>query len=272
MSAKLESLLASAERKDGVYYLSDPQVYVEQEDYYWRVRARENRLYPDEVVRTLPEIAKDHPLVKEWGARADSLGRLADYVARRQHGLDVLDLGCGNGWMAHQLAALPNVRVYGLDLNRRELTQAARVFVERPRLKFIYGDVFSAPLPLGTFHMIVAASVIQYFSDLPALVRRLLALCAPGDEVHVLDSPLYAASELVAAQQRTREYYTQKGLAFMTEAYHHHLRSALTPFNPDVLYNPRAPLNRLAQWWWGEVPRSPFLWLKVTAPIQTHDA
>ena len=264
MSKRLESLLATVERKDGVYYLSDPAVYAEREDRYWRVRARENRLYLDEVVRTLPEVPNEHPLAKEWAARADSLGRLADYVARLQRGLDLLDLGCGNGWMAHQLAALPNVRVYGLDLNRRELTQAARVFVERPRLKFIYGDVFTAPLPPGSFHLIVLASVIQYFADLPALIRRLLELCTPDGEIHVLDSPLYAAPVVEAARERTRRYYSQKGLAFMADDYHHHLHSSLAPFNPDVLYDPRAPLNRLAQWWWGETPRSPFEWLRIT--------
>jgi SAM-dependent methyltransferase len=264
MNAELESLLAKAERKDGVYYLSGPAAYAEQEDRYWRVRARENRLYPDDVVRVLPEIAADHPLAREWAARADSLGRLADYVARMQRGLDLLDFGCGNGWMAQQLAALPNVRVYGLDLNRRELAQAARVFAERTRLKLIYADVFSAPLPTSVFHTVVAASVIQYFPDLPALIRRLLDLCAPGGEVHVLDSPLYAAHEVAAAQQRTRQYYTQKGLAFMADAYHHHLRSSLAPFHPEVLYHPRAPLNRLAQWWWGEIPRSPFEWWRIT--------
>jgi SAM-dependent methyltransferase len=270
MSAELELLLAGVERCEGVYYLSDPAAHAEREDRYWRVRARENRLYPDEVVRALPEIATDHPLAQEWGARADSLGRLADYVARLQRGLDVLDLGCGNGWMAHQLAALPNVRVYGLDLNRRELAQAARVFIERPRLKFLYGDVFAAPLPPRSFHLIVSASVIQYFADLPALLRRLLELCVPGGEVHVLDSPLYAAGEVEAARERTRRYYAQKGLAFMADDYHHHLRSAFAEFRPETVYDPRSPLNRLTQWWWEALaittPRSPFPWLKITAP------
>lgn len=264
MSAALESLLASVERCDGVYYLTDPAPYAEREDRYWRVRARELRLYADDVVRVLPDIPRDHPLRKEWEARADSLSRLANYVARMQRGLTLLDLGCGNGWMAHQLAALPNVRVYGMDLNRHELKQAARVFIDRPRLKFIYGDVLAAPLPAHTFHLIVLASVIQYFSDLPALIRRLLELLQPEGEIHVLDSPLYAENELPAARERTRAYYQSKGLAIMADDYHHHTRAALAPFRPEVLYNPRAPLNRLAQWWWGEQPRSPFVWLKIT--------
>jgi SAM-dependent methyltransferase len=264
MRTTLETLLANAERRDGVYFLTDPAAHADREDRYWRVRAREQRLYPDDVVRTLPEIAADHPLAKEWGARADSLGRLADYVARMQRGLDVLDLGCGNGWMAHQLAALPNVRVYGLDLNRRELTQAARVFIDRPRLKFIYGDVFTAPLPPGAFHLIVLASVIQYFADLPALICRLLELCAREGELHILDSPLYSPMEVEAARARTARYYTQRRMADVAADYHHHPHAALVRFQPEVLYDPRAPLNRLAQWWWGEQPRAPFMWIRIT--------
>jgi SAM-dependent methyltransferase len=265
VAAELDALLSRAERQDNVYYLSDPALYEEREARYFRVRARESRLYPDAVVRVLPEIDRSHALAKEWAARADSLSRLANYVARMQRGLDLLDLGCGNGWMTHQLAALPNVRAYGLDLNRRELTQAARVFLGQPRLKFIYADVFTAPLPVRSFHLIVLASVIQYFADLPALIRRLQTLCAPGGEIHVLDSPLYAPGEVAAARQRTRDYYARQRLSAAADDYHHHTRQSLAPFQPDVLYDPRAPLNRLAQWWWGEQPRSPFVWLRIAA-------
>lgn len=268
MAAELDALLNGVERRDNVYYLSDPARYEEKESRYFRVRARESRLYPDEVVRVLPEIDREHALAKEWAARADSLSRLANYVARMQRGLDLLDLGCGNGWMTHQLAALANVRAYGLDLNRRELTQAARVFLGQPRLRFIYADVFTAPVPPRSFHLIVLASVIQYFADLPALIRRLQMLCAPGGEIHVLDSPLYAPHEVAAARQRTRDYYAQHRLPGVADEYHHHTHRALAEFHPDVLYDPRTPLNRLAQWWWGEQPRSPFLWLRIPA----HDS
>ncbi|MBL8058100.1 MAG: class I SAM-dependent methyltransferase [Anaerolineales bacterium] len=267
MSAALEAVLARMPRREGVYQLSAAEPYEAKETRYWRVRAREFRLYSDEIVRGLPEVPADHPLRGEWEARADSLGRLADHVARFWQDISVLDLGCGNGWMAHQLAAISvRIRVYGLDLNRRELTQAARVFVDKPRVKFLYGDVFTAALPARAFDVVVLASAIQYFPDLPALVRRLLALTAPGGEIHILDSPLYAPRAVPAARARTAAYYKSKGLAFMAEEYHHHTWAALAEFRPEVLYNPAAPLNRLARWWWAEQGRSPFPWLRITVP------
>ena len=267
MSAALEAVLAGVERRAGVYYLSDPAPYQAKETRYWQVRAREFRLYSDEIVRDLPDIPADHPLKEEWGARADSLSRLANHLARFWRNLTMLEVGCGNGWLTRQLAAISaRDRVYGLDLNQRELTQAARVFSDQMRVKFLYGDIFTAPLPARAFDVIVLASVIQYFPDLPALLRRLLALAAPGGEIHLLDSPLYAERAVPAAQARTRAYYQSKSLGFMVEDYYHHTWAAVAPFRPEVLYNPRAPLNRLAGWWWGEQPRSPFPWLRITAP------
>jgi SAM-dependent methyltransferase len=267
MSAALGAVLSRAERRAGVYYLSDPEPYSAKEARYWRVRAREFRLYSDEIVRALPEAPPDHPLRQEWAARADSLSRLSDHVARFWRDLSVLDLGCGNGWMAHQLAAISvRIRVYGLDLNQKELAQAARVFIDKPRVKFLYGDIFTANLPPRVFDVVVLASVIQYFPDLPALVRRLIELVAPGGEIHILDSPLYAPKDVAAARDRTQAYYKSKGLAFMAEDYHHHTWASLAVFRPETLYNPTSPLNWLARWWWAEQARSPFPWLRITAP------
>jgi SAM-dependent methyltransferase len=269
MSSAIETLLASAEHQDGVYYLCDPGPYAEKEDHYVQVRDREARLYPDDVVRALPAIRPDHPLAGEWQARVDSLRRLLSYLAQLPPGLAVLDLGCGNGWMAHHLAALSGVNVYGLDLNRRELAQAVRVFGDQPRLKFLFGDVYSVALPCE-FNLVVLASAIQYFPDLPALIRRLKGLLVPGGEIHILDSPLYEPGEVPAAQARSRAYYQSKGLAFMADDYHHHTRASLAAFQPKVLYNPSAPLNRLAGWWkrltlapLSNQSRSPFVWLKI---------
>jgi ubiquinone/menaquinone biosynthesis C-methylase UbiE len=175
-----------------------------------------------------------------------------------------LDLGCGNGWLAHHLAALHEVAVYGVDLNQAELAQAARVFAGQPRLHFVYADVFTAAWPAQMCDLIIVASAIQYFPDLPALVRRLLALLTPRGEVHLLDSPLYHPAEAPAAQARTRAYYAGLGCADMAAAYHHHTFTELAPFAPELLYNPAAALNRFARRL--GAARSPFPWLRLKAP------
>jgi SAM-dependent methyltransferase len=315
MTSALESFLDSlaAPRRDGVFFLSEPSLFEEKERRYGEVRAREGRVYSDDVVRRLPRVAPGHPLAAEWAARADSLSRLLRYVSRRSHAqttkhpernggrtlsgaersrrahaaplkgvrlreLSILDLGCGNGWLANHLALLAGVRVCGLDLNQRELTQAARVFVgadvgavvgadyirdDDTRLKFLYADIFTVDLPVHIFDLVVLASVVQYFPDLPALLRRLLPLLAPGGELHILDSPLYDPLEIRAAQERTRAYYAALGFPEMAADYHHHALSVLAPFRPTILYNPRALWNRAARKF--GAARSPFPWIRIGA-------
>lgn len=238
--------------------LSDPALWQEREARYLRVREREGRLYADDVVRGLPHIAPAHPLASEWTARRKSARRLRQYLAQQSRPLTILDLGCGNGWLAHSLSTLPGVSVCGLDVNRLELEQAARVFGGADRLQFCFGDVFSAALP--AFDVIIVVSAIQYFSDLPALLNRLRTLLSSAGAIHILDSPLYAANDVRAAQARTERYYAALGFPDCAADYHHHPWTALAPFRPVVLYDPRRPLNRLKRrLGWG----SPFPWIKL---------
>ncbi|RPI24589.1 MAG: SAM-dependent methyltransferase, partial [Chloroflexota bacterium] len=97
-------------------------------DLYLRVREREGRLYPDEIVRRLPDIPADHPLANEWHLRASSSARLIRYLERLGRPLAVLELGCGNGWLSAQAAHTPEAQIWGLDRYTCELVQAARLF------------------------------------------------------------------------------------------------------------------------------------------------
>lgn len=253
--------LTHAPVRAGVRYLSPPGAFAAQELAYVRIREREGRLFTDDVVAALPRLPPGHALADEWRLRADSAQRLARYASTRFAGRTVLDLGCGNGWLANVVAqAAQTCEVLGLDTNQLELEQAARVF-GGPRVQFAYGDVFSPQLRAGAFDAIVAASAIQYFPDLPALIERLLALLGPAGELHVLDSPLYTAPERAAAEARTRAYYAALDLPAPTH-YSAHLWSDVAPFRPRALYDPRAAPNRLARKL--GAARSPFAWLCIT--------
>lgn len=235
---------------------------------YLRARAIEGRLYPDSFVVRLPLVPDGHPLAAEWRLRADSAARLAAYLGglarRRDRPLVVLDGGCGNGWLANALAQIPGTDVVGIDLNLVELEQARLVF-RAPNLRFLPGDVRAAP-PSPPPDVAILASVIQYVPDLGALVRRLVPALAPGGELHVLDSPIYRASELPAARERTRAHYARIGVPDMADAYHHHSWDELAAVGlaVDVLYRPDALIHRLERRLLG-IPRSPFPWLRIRA-------
>ncbi|MBI3176828.1 MAG: class I SAM-dependent methyltransferase [Chloroflexi bacterium] len=230
-------------------------------DIYLRVREKEGRLYSDDVVGRLPDLPGAHPLRTEWRARAASAARLCAYLAKLSRRLTILELGCGNGWLANRLARLQSCRVIGVDLNHFELSQAARVFAGNHRLMLLKADIFQAPFCERSFDTIVIASAIQYFADLPMLIQRLRPLLLERGEIHVLDSPLYAPSQVAEARARTQAYYTALGFPEMADHYHHHTLGALAEFHPTRLYDPCSPIARF--WRLFRFVDSPFPWMRL---------
>ena len=227
---------------------------------YLHVREKEGRLFPDEIVRRLPELPAQHRLRAEWQARAVSARRLSQYVARLPRPLHALELGCGNGWLSHGLSALPGVSVWGLDLYSPELQQAARLFSGK-NIAFLAADIFCAPFAAASFDLIVVASAIQYFADLPKLIRCLRLLLGPQGELHILDSPLYEESDVAAARERTRAYYDALGFPDMAGSYYHHTFDEVREFAPHWLHRPNSIAARLSSL--AGRPDSPFPWLSI---------
>jgi SAM-dependent methyltransferase len=227
---------------------------------YRRVREKEGRIYPDQIAAHLPAVPQGHPQRVEWLARADSAHRLLRYIRRLPSPLHVLELGCGNGWLSHKIGALPGVCLWGLDRGGFELTQAARIF-DSLTTGFLIGDIYQPPFSNNSFDLIILASVIQYFPDLPDLIHKLRRLLTQGGEIHVLDSPLYVRGELAAARERTRAYYAALGLPEMADHYFHHAVSELADFSVQLLYYPsgwQARFLRLFRKY-----ASPFPWFSI---------
>jgi SAM-dependent methyltransferase len=228
-----------------VSFLSDPAPFREKEKTYLEVRRREGRVFPDEVVRALPFVSKSNAYAKEWAWRRRSFHRFLSCCkhlsALRGENVEwtdsdrmtILDLGCGNGWLANRLAENPDWDVWAVDVNEEELAQGARLF-GRENLRFAYADFVSRnAVPGGslpgtafrdTFDLVVLAASVQYFPDLENLISSLKKCLKPGGEIHILDSPFYKNEEArKTAKWRTVEYYTQLGVPEMAAFYHHHL-------------------------------------------------
>lgn len=231
-------------------------------DLYLRLRQKEERLYSDEVVARLPDFPRGHPFTDEWRARSTSAVRLTRYLALQPKPLRILDIGCGNGWLSNLLSQSRHF-VTGTDLNPLELRQAARVFSLNPNLVFVEADADFLPFEAHTFDLILLASVIQYFSDLPALLHSLSAYLKPRGEIHLMDSPLYADEESAGAAERSRDYFSSLGFPEMAEHYFHHRYSILEEFKYKILYRPRTFWLR-AKRLFGQID-SPFPWIVIRA-------
>ena len=214
------------------------------ESSYITLREKEHRLYKDDEVAQLPHVSPEHPLSKEWKIREHSLRQLIGLMANYPNGKKLLDLGCGNGWLARRLAEL-GMEVLGLDKNETELRQASRLFREN-NLSFVCGDVFHASLDGFQFDTILLASCIQYFPDIAALVSRLLNLVKYSGNILIIDSPLYqSAGEAMEARMRSSKYFSAMGNPEMTEEYFHHTINALKPFSYTLLHEPASMMARV---------------------------
>jgi SAM-dependent methyltransferase len=225
-------------------------------DVYTSLRQKEGRLYNDKELALLPDVAPDEKAA-EWKIRRDSCNRLKKYLANKSGPLRILEVGCGNGWLANQLAQLKNAEVTGIDINLLELNQASRVFAQTPRLHFLYGDLRSG-IP-GNFNVIIFASSLQYFSSPAEIIGAAFEKLGPQGEVHLLDTHIYEPDRVHEAQRRSAAYFRETGFEKMARFYFHHSFEDLKGFRLKVLYNPRSLRNRLLK-------RNPFHWIRITPP------
>jgi len=224
---------------------------------YILIRTLENRLYTDDELAKLPEISATHTHHKEWQIRKNSCQRLVRYLSTRRRSPEILEIGCGNGWLSHQLAQIPGTKVTGMDINFTELQQAARVFSNDPNLRFIHGDIDSGSLGERQFDCIVFAASIQYFPSLKKVLFKTLSCLKAGGEIHVLDTPFYKPENVERAKRQSIAYYTSFGYPEMADYYFHHSIEDLRPFHHVLLHNPHSVKSRLLG------VKSPFPWIRI---------
>ncbi|MGZ5303482.1 MAG: class I SAM-dependent methyltransferase, partial [Bacteroidia bacterium] len=101
-----------------------------------KVRSLEQRVYNDEHVSQLPDIHTSHVHYNEWKLRKLSAQSLLQYLQSKNQLLEILEVGCGNGWLSAKMAGVPKTNVTGWDVNETELEQAKRVFTRQENLTF----------------------------------------------------------------------------------------------------------------------------------------
>lgn len=209
----------------------------EFEKEYVSIRTKEGRMLDDEVVKRLPINN-----TAEWKVRRNSAQKLVHQL-KKEKCSSVIEIGCGNGWLTNYIHKNLSIPVCGIDVEKQELEQAARVF----NLDFIYADIFA--IDELKADAIILASCIQYFPDLTALINRLHGL------IHIIDSPIYLKGTASAARSRSEAYFRSQEAKGMSKFYHHHEIDKILEYNPKFLYRP----NRLD----GLMGNSPFPWIRI---------
>ncbi|MDB5221366.1 MAG: class SAM-dependent methyltransferase [Chitinophagaceae bacterium] len=227
------------------------------EEQYIRVRKNEQRIYTNEEVALLPDISPNHIHYAEWKIRKRSCNRLINYLRKKNRPLNILEAGCGNGWLSSKMAEIDNTLVTGLDINITELKQACEIFNHKANLVFIYGDVHDK-LTSGSFDTIVFAASIQYFPSIKEILDTAFSLLNTGGEIHILDTFFYKKNEVKNAIERTKNYYTALGHNDMADYYFHHTVDELKAFDYQILSPKNSIINKLS----GKT--TPFPWIRIT--------
>ena len=240
------------------YLLNDNSLEENEfEKLYISLREKELRIFTDREVRKLPEVSKTHPHFKEWKVRKNSCRKLLKYVKQKGHICNILEIGCGNGWLSAQLAAATRGEVTGIDINRIELKQAKKVFASRKNLNFVAADIRNGIPGDKKYDLIVFAASIQYFDSFKEIINTALQYLTLQGEIHIIDSHFYLPEKIFAARQRTKKYFSEIGFPEMSDYYFHHSLREFQSFNYTVLYNPHSWINKIS------FRKNPFHWIVI---------
>lgn len=109
--------------------------------------------------------------------------RIADVIGINTRD-NVLDVGCGTGVLARELATRvgPDGSVTGIDINEGMLTVAERI---RPEISWKHGDVDELPFEDSIFDVVVSQFALMYFPDREHALTEMWRVLKPGGRLAV---------------------------------------------------------------------------------------
>ena len=180
---------------------------------YAEHRASEGRAALD--ARALPYVTSG-PLARQWEVRARSWEAFERRVlqpeqrradVRAAGPLRVLDLGAGNGWLAHR-AALAGAEALALDVRDDRVDGLGASPAGSP-IERVVASFEAIPLSAGEFDVVVFNAALHYAEDLGAALHEARRVARVGARIVVLDSPFYGTAEegeaMVREKRRTAE-------------------------------------------------------------------
>lgn len=108
-------------------------------------------------------------------------------------GMDVLDVGCGVGSIALDLApALAPGRVVGIDADAEQIETARRSAAERglENAEFVTSSVYELPFGEATFDVVYANAVLMYVRDQVRALAEMRRVLRPAGLAAVIDDDL----------------------------------------------------------------------------------
>src|SRR5437899_2745102 len=100
---------------------------------------------------------------------------------------NVLDVGCGAGWLSRRLAKLvPQGRVVGMDVSDEMIRRARCASVDFENLIFVTGEVEEIPWEPNFFSHVISVESAYYWPDSVAGIREIFRVLKPGGSAWIL--------------------------------------------------------------------------------------
>src|SRR5687767_1348854 len=144
----------------------------------------ESTSYVDHVARLERRLTTDDALRRAVGGEFLAVGKL-EYHLLRSRGLKdnhlVVDVGCGSGRLACQLAPFPSIRYIGCDVVPR-LLEYAEELCERPDWQFVHTNGVTIPCETGVADLVCFFSVFTHLpqEDIYRYFREAHRVLKPG--------------------------------------------------------------------------------------------
>jgi SAM-dependent methyltransferase len=104
--------------------------------------------------------------------------RYHDFFTSHIHeGERVLDIGCGIGAVAYDVAEKAGARVLGIDLNAANIALACQRY-QHPRVTYQVGDALK-DLPSETFDVVILSNVLEHLPGRAEFLRRVQTAARP---------------------------------------------------------------------------------------------
>ena len=183
--------------------IAPPNARADFRQAYAAHRADEGRGESAVDALTLPYVS-DGPLARQWSVRARSWEAFERLVLRpalrradvRAAGpLRVLDLGAGNGWLAHR-AAVAGAEALALDVRDDAVDGlgAAPRPGGAPRIERVAASFEAIPVCDAAFDVVVFNAALHYAENLSRALGEARRVVRSGGRVAIVDSPFYASS------------------------------------------------------------------------------
>ena len=90
----------------------------------------------------------------------------------------ILDIGCGVGALAFDIADKSKAHVTAIDLNPNHIAKASKQY-NHPRVRYVIGDAMKE-LPGGPFDAVILSNVLEHLTERSAFLRRIRETIYPS--------------------------------------------------------------------------------------------